>query len=224
MKKLSILILSMLLLPNLMAYKLADPVQMVKPVIAGKMVQAVKESKPDIIVIETSLGEVVVQLDPKSAPKTVANFKGYVDESFFDGMIFHRVIKGFMIQGGGFKAGLNRQNAKRTVVNESIGGLSNVHGSIAMARTNNPDSASSQFFINHKDNGFLDGKPNQSGYTVFGQVIEGLEIVDLIANVKVTNKKGMANVPVDDVIIKTIRYASESVIEEFYKTLLSLKK
>ncbi|NRB82049.1 MAG: peptidylprolyl isomerase [Saccharospirillaceae bacterium] len=196
---------------------------MVEPVEVIVAVEAVKKSNPDTIVIETSLGEIVLQLAPKSAPETVANFKSYIDESFFDGLIFHRVMKNFMIQGGGFKVDLNRQNAKRTVINESIGGLSNIHGSIAMARTNNPDSASSQFFINHKDNLFLDGQPNKAGYTVFGQVIKGLDIVDLIANVKTTRKNGMGDVPVDDVVISTIRYASDSEIEEFNKTSMPLK-
>jgi len=178
--------------------------------------------RENVVVIETNMGDMVVQLNAELAPRTVGNFKYYVDQSFYDGLVFHRVINNFMIQAGGFDNDLYRQKANRTVENESIGGLSNVRGSISMARTSNPHSASSQFFINHKDNQFLDGQPNRPGYTVFGQVLEGLDVLDAIAQVKTMRKMNMNDVPVDHVIIHTIRY--RSLHEQLRTTLLSIKK
>ncbi len=163
----------------------------------------------DIVVITTSKGVIVAKLDAEKAPKSVENFKSYVDESFFDGLIFHRVIKGFMIQGGGFDKEMNRKIPERTVVNESIGGLSNLRGTLSMARTSAPDSASSQFFINHKNNLSLDGKENKPGYTVFGMVIEGMDVVDDIANAQTTRKKGMADVPVEVISIESMQFLTK---------------
>ena len=140
----------------------------------------------NMVIIRTTFGDIKLELDAEKAPKTVENFKSYVDESFYDGLIFHRVIKGFMIQAGGFNKDMVRKTPERTVLNESIGGLSNLRGSLSMARTSVPDSASSQFFINHKDNPRLDGKENKPGYAVFGMVIEGMDVVDDIANVQIT--------------------------------------
>ena len=163
----------------------------------------------DNVVITTSKGVIVAKLDAEKAPKTVANFKSYMDESFYDGLIFHRVIKDFMIQGGGFDKDMVRKTPERTVVNESIGGLSNLRGTLSMARTNVPDSASSQFFINHKDNPRLDGKEGKPGYAVFGMVIEGMDVVDDIASAQTTRKNGMANVPVEVISIETMQFLTK---------------
>ncbi len=163
----------------------------------------------DIVVITTSKGVIVAKLDAEKAPKSVANFKSYVDESFYDGLIFHRVIKGFMIQVGGFDKDMNRKTPERTVVNESIGGLSNLRGTLSMARTSAPDSASSQFFINHKNNPRLDGKENKPGYTVFGMVIEGMDVVDDIASAQTTRKKGLADVPVEVISIESMQFLTK---------------
>ena len=160
-----------------------------------------------VVVIDTSLGAVKVQLDDEKAPGTVKNFLGYVDDEFYDGTTFHRVIPGFMIQGGGLEPGLKPKRTKPAIKNESTNGLSNKRGTISMARTNVPDSATSQFFINVVDNGFLDkAKAGDGvGYCVFGKVIEGMDVVDKIRNVK--TREG--DVPVEDVVIKSVRRADK---------------
>ena len=139
------------------------------------------------VVMETSKGEVIIELFPQQAPKTVANFLAYVQKDGFKQTIFHRVINGFMIQGGGFKVSGERADSFAAIANESRNGLSNTRGTIAMARTNHPHSATRQFFINHKDNLFLDAQGHKWGYTVFGTVTSGMQIVDDIAAVK-TNR------------------------------------
>ena len=134
--------------------------------------------------MQTTLGDIVVELDAEKAPITVKNFLGYVADGFFDGLIFHRVIKGFMIQGGGFTPDMDQKDTNAPIKIESSNGLSNDRGTIAMARTNVPDSATSQFFINHVDNSYLNFKSKTSdgwGYCVFGKVIQGLDVVDTIA-------------------------------------------
>ena len=134
--------------------------------------------------LETSLGDIVLELYPDRAPRTVANFLRYVDEGFYAGTVFHRVVPGFVIQGGGFTAGFQRKPTRGPVLNEADNGLKNERGTVAMARTFEPHSATSQFFINLKDNGFLDhrGKtPDAWGYCVFGRVVEGMDVVDRIA-------------------------------------------
>jgi len=135
------------------------------------------------VLLETSLGNITLKLDAAKAPKSVANFVQYVKDGHFDGLCFHRVIKGFMIQGGGYEMGSYKQRDTRDQIeNESQNGLQNLRGTIAMARTNAPHSATSQFFINHKDNDFLNSAgPGQWGYAVFGAVTEGLDVVDKIA-------------------------------------------
>ncbi|BCE01914.1 peptidylprolyl isomerase [Marinicellulosiphila megalodicopiae] len=180
-------------------------------VVAGLGITAsvLNSQMSDQVVITTSKGVIVAKLDAQKAPKTVENFQFYVNESFYDGLIFHRVIKDFMVQVGGFDKEMNRKSPQQTVVNESIGGLSNLRGTLAMARTNAPDSASSQFFINHKDNLFLDGKENKPGYAVFGKVVEGMDVVDEIANAKTTVKKGMRDVPVDSIMIESVHFLSK---------------
>ena len=150
---------------------------------------------------ETSLGNIDIELYPDKAPKTVANFLARVDEGFYDGLIFHRVVAGFVIQTGGYDADLNYREPPGTVVNESRNGLSNRKYSVAMARLADPDSADTQFFINVKHNPHLDGSRVEPGYTVFGQVISGQEVVHDIELVDTHLEGGMAGVPEMDVVI-----------------------
>ncbi len=154
--------------------------------------------------IRTSLGDIVVELASKQAPQTVANFLEYVDAGFYDGTIFHRVIDGFMIQGGGLEPGLRAKATRGSIANEADNGLRNETGTIAMARTADPHSASAQFFINVADNGFLDHvAPTHEGwgYCVFGRVLEGMDVVNEIKGVPTGNQRGMQDVPIDDVLI-----------------------
>jgi peptidyl-prolyl cis-trans isomerase A (cyclophilin A) len=154
--------------------------------------------------LATSLGDIVVELDPEKAPKTVDNFLQYVNAGHYDGTIFHRVIENFMIQGGGMKADMGEKPTRAPIPLESRSGLSNVRGTLAMARTMDPNSATAQFFINVKDNAFLD-QPNArdgNGYAVFGKVVAGMDVVDKIKAVPVADKGGHQNVPVTPVAIK----------------------
>jgi cyclophilin family peptidyl-prolyl cis-trans isomerase len=156
----------------------------------------------NVVKLQTSMGNIVIELNEQAAPVTVKNFLGYVQSGFYDGTIFHRVIPGFMIQGGGFTLKMNRKKTLDPIINEAKNGLSNKRGTLAMARTNNPNSATSQFFINHRDNDFLNYMDdNQPGYAVFGKVIEGMDVVDAIASVKTATRNGMENVPVEPVEI-----------------------
>ncbi len=155
--------------------------------------------------LETSHGDIVIELKPEAAPKTVENFLAYVEEGFYDGTIFHRVIDGFMIQGGGFEPGLKQKPTRDPIQNEADNGLGNEAGAVAMARTQAPHSASAQFFINVKDNDFLDHTaptPQGWGYCVFGQVVEGMDVVHEIRQVATGTSGGMGDVPEDDVIIQ----------------------
>lgn len=157
-----------------------------------------KKGESMLIAFETNQGMIKVKLNAEKAPKTVESFLKYVDEGFFKGTIFHRVIKGFMIQGGGFTSDMTQKPTHAPVKNEANNGLFNKRGTLAMARTNDPDSATSQFFINLVDNSFLDFKSETSsgwGYAVFGEVVEGLDVVDKIANIRTTSKKGYDDVP-----------------------------
>ncbi|PJA23774.1 MAG: peptidylprolyl isomerase [Alphaproteobacteria bacterium CG_4_10_14_0_2_um_filter_63_37] len=158
-----------------------------------------------VIEMTTNLGTIKIALDADKAPKTVANFLAYVDSGFFDGKIFHRVIPGFMVQGGGFDADMNQPPTKAPIANEADNGLKNDRGTLAMARTSDPNSATAQFFINLVDNSFLNFKsktPNGWGYCVFGKVVEGMDVVDQIAKVRTTSKRGHGDVPVDPVVIQ----------------------
>jgi peptidyl-prolyl cis-trans isomerase B (cyclophilin B) len=160
-------------------------------------------SMPSTLVdVETSLGSIRLDLDADKAPLTVGNFLSYVDESFYDGTIFHRVIPNFMIQGGGFEPGLKQKKTKAPIKNESGNGLSNVRGSIAMARTNDLDSATSQFYINVVDNSRSLDKPQ---YCVFGKVIAGMDVVDKIKAVSTGRRGHHDDVPVEDVKIISVR-------------------
>ena len=147
------------------------------------------------------MGNINIELDPKSAPQTVSNFLQYVDAGFYSNTVFHRVIPGFMIQGGGFEAGMTQKPTTTTVRNESANGLQNLRGTIAMARRQDPDSASAQFFINLVDNNNLDGNTNKPGYTVFGKVTQGMAVVDKIAATATHQVNMFADVPVNDITI-----------------------
>ncbi len=169
------------------------------------------------VLLDTSMGQIVIELDPAKAPKTVANFLTYVRSGFYDGTIFHRVIPGFMIQGGGFTAGMKQKKTRGPIVNEAGNALKNLRGTIAMARTNRVDSATSQFFINLVDNSFLDHRDNSTrgfGYCVFGRVVKGMDVVDAIAKVPTGTVRagGMpfANVPKTPVIIKKASIITET--------------
>ena len=152
-----------------------------------------------VVVLDTTAGKISIALSPAEAPASVKNFLSLVDEGFYDGLIFHRVIPGFMIQGGGLTEKLeDKSEGKKTIINESNNGLSNKRGTIAMARKQNPDSASAQFYINVKDNTSLDGGQAPNGYTVFGKVIDGMETVDAIVKVKTTTKRGPDGIPYSD--------------------------
>jgi cyclophilin family peptidyl-prolyl cis-trans isomerase len=175
-----------------------------------------------IVVMETSMGNVKIELFDDKAPITVQNFLKYVDDKHYDGTIFHRVIPKFMVQGGGMLPGLKEKPTRDPIKNEAGNGLSNTIGTLAMARTNDPNSATAQFFINVTDNPFLNKSADSAGYAVFGKVIEGMEVVDKIKAVKTgarlpngqkvegavpENFRGHKDVPLDDVVIKSIRRA-----------------
>jgi peptidyl-prolyl cis-trans isomerase B (cyclophilin B) len=163
--------------------------------------------KNPVVVMETTLGEITLELYPLNAPITVNNFLEYVREDFYDSLIFHRVIKNFMIQGGGFDENLQKKQTHDPIPNEAENGLSNLQGTIAMARTHEPHSATSQFFINTVDNVFLDFRektPMEWGYCVFGRVVEGMDVIHDIENVETTNQNGYNDVPVEPVVILSI--------------------
>jgi peptidyl-prolyl cis-trans isomerase B (cyclophilin B) len=157
-----------------------------------------------MITLHTNFGDIQIELDTEKAPKTCANFEKYVRTGFFDGTIFHRVIDGFMIQGGGFEPGMQQKEVRASIENEADNGLKNEIGTLAMARTMDPNSATAQFFINIGDNSFLNHTAKTSegwGYAVFGKVVEGMDVVEQIKATKTTSRAGHQDVPVDDVII-----------------------
>ena len=164
---------------------------------------AQSESAPRVT-LETSAGNIVLELNADKAPKTVANFLAYVKSGHYDGTIFHRVIDGFMIQGGGFEPGMTQKPTREAIENEAGNGLKNEAYTIAMARTPNPNSATAQFFINVANNSFLNftaPTPQGYGYAVFGKVVEGMDVVDKIKKVKTGNRAGHQDVPTEDVVI-----------------------
>ncbi len=159
------------------------------------------------VTMETSVGTITLELDEAKAPETVANFVKYANDGFYDGTIFHRVIDGFMIQGGGFTRDLNQKPTREAIRNEAKNGLKNRRGTIAMARTMIPDSATSQFFINLVDNDFLDFSaptPHGYGYAVFGEVTDGMDVVDSIAKVKTGFAGPHQNVPEEAIVIRKV--------------------
>jgi peptidyl-prolyl cis-trans isomerase B (cyclophilin B) len=160
-----------------------------------------------MIILHTNYGDIELELDFEKAPKTAANFRQYASEGFYNGTIFHRVINNFMIQGGGFSETMEQKKTKAPIENEADNGLPNDTGTIAMARTSDPHSATAQFFINVKDNDFLNHKsktPQGWGYCVFGKVTNGMDVVNKIKNVKTGNRNGHQDVPVESVIIETV--------------------
>lgn len=160
----------------------------------------------DTVLLTTNYGDITIKLDFEKAPITAKNFAGYVEDGFFDGTIFHRVINGFMIQGGGMDADMSEKETKSPIKLESNNGLKNKKGTVAMARTNNPDSATAQFFINHKDNDFLNYAPGNPGYAVFGAVIEGEDVVEKIANVATGRRGYHDDVPKETVLIESAKF------------------
>ena len=163
-----------------------------------------------MVVLHTNFGDIKLELDAEKAPKTVANFLEYVKDGHFDGTIFHRIIDGFMIQGGGFEPGMAQKSTKSTIENEADNGLKNEIGTIAMARTMDPHSATAQFFINVANNSFLNHSSKTTdgwGYCVFGKVADGMDIVNKIKEAKTTFRSGHQDVPVEDVIIKSVEIA-----------------
>jgi len=176
-----------------------------------------KEKQADMprVLLETSHGSIVLELNPKAAPKTVENFLTYVRDGFYNRTIFHRVIKGFMIQGGGYTKEMYKKITRAPIKNEGNNGFKNRRGTIAMARTTNPNSASSQFFINLVDNDFLDHKEKTGrgwGYCVFGHVVEGMQVVDIIAEQRTTVKPVGRDVPAVPVIIKRASVIEKTAI------------
>ncbi len=165
-----------------------------------------------MIILHTNHGDISIELNHDKAPATAANFEQYVRDGFYDGVIFHRVIDGFMIQGGGFEPGMVSKETRATIDNEADNGLSNQAGTLAMARTMDPHSASAQFFINVSDNTFLDHTAKTTegwGYAVFAKIVDGMDVVNKIKGVKTTMSAGHQDVPADDVVIE-----SAEVIEE----------
>ena len=158
-----------------------------------------------MIKFETSHGSFTVELFNKEAPISAENFQKYVDEQFFDGTVFHRIIPNFMIQGGGLKADFSSKEGRAPIQNEAKNGLKNKRGTLAMARTSDINSATSQFFINLVDNAFLDHGPRDYGYAVFGRVTEGMDTVDKIAAVKTGRRQGHQDAPLEDVVIVSAR-------------------
>ena len=158
-----------------------------------------------MIRFETSHGTFTVELFPKEAPVTVENFLRYVDEGHFDGTIFHRIVPGFVIQGGGLTADFASKKTRAPISNEAKNGLKNTRGSLSMARTSDINSATSQFFVNLSDNAFLDHSPRDFGYAVFGRVSEGMDVIDRIARVNTGTRKGYKDAPLEDVVVQSAR-------------------
>ncbi|MFJ2385978.1 peptidylprolyl isomerase [Pseudomonas sp. RSB 5.4] len=168
---------------------------------AANLMAATPAKAPHVL-LDTTNGQIEIELDSVKAPISTKNFLDYVNSGFYTNTIFHRVIPGFMAQGGGFTPQMQQKETKAPIKNEHKNGLANVRGTLSMARTSAPDSATSQFFINVKDNDFLD---QGDGYAVFGKVVKGMDVVDIIVNSPTTTKQGMQNVPSDPVIIKSAK-------------------
>ncbi len=163
------------------------------------------EQETLMILLTTNYGDIKLELDYDKAPETAKNFEQYVRDGFYDGLVFHRVISNFMIQGGGFEPGMTPRKTRDSIQNEADNGLSNMQGTVAMARTMDPHSATAQFFINVENNGFLDHTAKNAegwGYCVFGKVVEGMETVNAIRAVRTTMRAGHQDVPADDVVIE----------------------
>jgi len=175
---------------------------------ASTLLSAPKENPNPRVLIKTNMGDITVELFEKEAPVTVKNFLNYVDKKFYDGTVFHRIIPGFVIQGGGYTVDLVKKKTNPPIKNEATNGLKNLKGTLSMARTMDVNSATSQFFINLKDNRSLDHRDNTArgyGYAVFGKVVSGWNVVEKIASMPTTTKKGLKNTPKKPVVIKSIR-------------------
>ncbi len=175
------------------------------------------EQKNPLVELDTSMGKIIIELYPDKAPKTVENFLNYVKSGFYNGTIFHRVIKNFMIQGGGYNAGLKKLPTHEPIQNEANNGLKNERGTIAMARTSYPHSATTQFFINTKNNAFLNFSEKTRrgwGYAVFGTVVKGMDVVDKIEAVKTTSDQLLRNLPVKTIKINQIKLLNETTENE----------
>jgi len=179
-------------------------------VVLGMVAGTARAANP-VVAVETSMGTFKVELFEDKAPITVKNFLQYVEDKHYDGTIFHRVISDFMIQGGGFEPGLKEKKTRDPIKNEASNGLSNLKGTIAMARTGEPNSATSQFYVNVKDNTNLDKAkdPRGVGYCVFGRVIEGMDVVEKIKGVETGTSKGHDDVPTKDIVIKSVKVVKE---------------
>lgn len=167
------------------------------------------DAGPKKVKLTTSMGDIVIELNEDAAPVTVKNFLRYTEERFYNGTIFHRVLPNFMIQGGGFDADMVEKPTHEPIINEANNGLKNDKGTIAMARTDNPDSATCQFFINHTDNDFLNYAGPKTGYAVFGKVVEGMDVVEKIASVQTANKGQYTDVPVKTIVIESAEVVSD---------------
>ena len=166
-----------------------------------------------MVILRTNHGEIQIKLNTEQAPISSKNFLQYVENGFYNGTIFHRVIKNFMIQGGGMEAGMSQKATEEPIKNEANNGLSNMRGTIAMARTMEPHSATAQFFINVEDNTFLDHSsetPEGWGYAVFGEVVAGMDVVDKIREAATTSRAGHQDVPVDDIVIESAEVVEDS--------------
>ena len=197
--------LSMLLVSVVTAQS-ADPPK--SPAPAKSPAPGASAAKAPRVLMKTSLGEITIELYPDKAPITVKNFLDYVDAKFYDGTIFHRVIPGFMNQGGGFTADMQQKPTRAPIKNEAGNGLKNTVGTVAMARTGVVDSATAQFFVNTADNAFLDHRDETApgfGYAVFAKVVNGIDVVKKIAAVPTANKGGLQNVPVTAIVIESVR-------------------
>jgi cyclophilin family peptidyl-prolyl cis-trans isomerase len=179
-------------------------------VVLGVVAGSARAANP-VVVVETSMGNIEIELFEDKAPVTVKNFLQYAADKHYDGTIFHRVISDFMVQGGGFEPGMKEKKTRDPIKNESSNGLSNLKGTVAMARTGEPNSATAQWYVNVKDNTFLDRAKARDGvgYCVFGRVIKGMDVVDKIKEVETDTVKGFENVPTKDVVIKSVRVKEE---------------
>ena len=167
-----------------------------------------------MIRFQTTLGDFTIELFEKEAPETVVNFLKYIDSGFFDGTIFHRIVPGFVIQGGGFTEDMSQKRTQPPIKNEADNGLKNLRGTLSMARTNDINSATSQFFVNLKDNDFLDHKPGNFGYAVFARVTDGMDVVDKIAAVATGRQRGFDDVPTETVIMKHVHRIAPKQVKQ----------
>ncbi|MEW6253028.1 MAG: peptidylprolyl isomerase [Planctomycetota bacterium] len=189
--------------------------------IAGCPVGSLYVEGPPQARVVTNMGAFVIELEPNAAPLTVANFRQYAEEGFYDGTIFHRVVSGFVIQGGGILPDLTAKPTRAPIPTEARNGLTNVRGSVAMARGDDPNSATAQFYVNLANNALLDATLTDAGYTVFGAVVEGMDVVDAIGTVPTQTVGSARDVPVTNVVIESIRIETAEVLSSEWETYLT---